>query len=163
MTTQPNHSEELSDCHQAPVKLVGGRGDFSNHDAGITMHYECTECGEACDIANYSDDEVNIEVIAYPAGSRFIGPGDDVVISAEKLQAYVQQEAEKAYEQGRIAEAKACEQARRHDVKKEVLKGQIEELNRIHKEVVNNNVAGPVKWEIEDRLTSLKAKEATHE
>jgi hypothetical protein len=43
--------QELSACHHAPVKLVGGHGDFSDHEEGITMHYECTECHEPCDIA----------------------------------------------------------------------------------------------------------------
>lgn len=33
----------LSDCHDAPVKAVAG-------DEG-TSHYECTECGEACDFS----------------------------------------------------------------------------------------------------------------
>lgn len=59
MTTQPNHSDLLSACHHAPVKLVGGRGDFSDHEAGITMHYVCTFDNQPCDIANYSDDEID--------------------------------------------------------------------------------------------------------
>lgn len=33
---------ELSNCHKAPVKVVGG-------DEG-TNHYECTKCGKACDL-----------------------------------------------------------------------------------------------------------------
>lgn len=41
---------ELSKCCKAPVKLVGGRGDFSDHEEGITMHYECSRCGEMCDL-----------------------------------------------------------------------------------------------------------------
>lgn len=41
---------DLSDCCQAPVKLVGGRGDFNDHEEGITMHYECSRCGEMCDL-----------------------------------------------------------------------------------------------------------------
>lgn len=43
-------SNNLSSCHHAETKLVGGVGDFSDHEEGITMHYECTECGEACDL-----------------------------------------------------------------------------------------------------------------
>jgi hypothetical protein len=42
---------QLSNCHKAPVKLVGGTGDFSSHEKGITMHYQCSKCGEACDLA----------------------------------------------------------------------------------------------------------------
>lgn len=48
-------SEQTSDprsaCHNAPVKLVGGQGDFSDREEGITMHYECEQCHEACDLA----------------------------------------------------------------------------------------------------------------
>jgi hypothetical protein len=40
----------LSKCHQAPVKLAGGLGDFRDDDRAVTMHYECTKCGEACDL-----------------------------------------------------------------------------------------------------------------
>ena len=50
--THPLSNEaELSNCHNAPVKLVGGTGDFSDHEEGITMHYECASCGEPCDLA----------------------------------------------------------------------------------------------------------------
>lgn len=48
MTSSP--SNNLSSCHHAETRLVGGVGDFSDHEEGITMHYECTECGEACDL-----------------------------------------------------------------------------------------------------------------
>lgn len=58
-------SKPLSNCHQAPVKLVGGTGDFSDHDKGITMHYECTQCGKACDI----DDSNNKELASQPKPS----------------------------------------------------------------------------------------------
>jgi hypothetical protein len=34
-------------------------------------------------------DELNIKSVQYPAGSRFIGPGDDVVMSAAKLEKYI--------------------------------------------------------------------------
>jgi len=42
---------DKSRCCNAPTKLVGGIGDFSDHDEAITMHYECTKCGIACDLA----------------------------------------------------------------------------------------------------------------
>lgn len=38
MTTKANPDKELSDCCQAPVEVVGR----------TTMHYECTQCHEAC-------------------------------------------------------------------------------------------------------------------
>jgi len=40
--------KHLSDCHEAPVVVVGG-------DEG-TNHYECTYCGNACDIRSEYDD-----------------------------------------------------------------------------------------------------------
>lgn len=43
------NNQKLSKCHKAPVKLIGGTGDFSDHEEGITMHYECEKCGEPCD------------------------------------------------------------------------------------------------------------------
>lgn len=52
MTTQTKGNPPLSACHQASVKLVGGVGDFSDTDEGITMHYECSECGQPCDLYN---------------------------------------------------------------------------------------------------------------
>lgn len=55
---------------------------------------------------NHSDDEPAFEVIAYPAGSRFIGPGDDVVISAEKLRLYVQQEVLKGWRRADLNDPK---------------------------------------------------------
>lgn len=43
------------------------------------------------------------------------------------------------------------------DVVRLVLEARIAaELNRIWKTAVDNNVAGPVKWEIEDRLQALR-------
>lgn len=42
-------SGERSLCHNAPVKVVGG-GDFNDQDRAITMHYECTECDQSCDL-----------------------------------------------------------------------------------------------------------------
>lgn len=47
------------------------------------------------------------------------------------IQAYVQQETEKAYDKGRIAEAKVCEQAQRHDGKQAVLKGRIDSIDKV--------------------------------
>lgn len=43
---------ELSNCHNAPVKLVGGTIgiDFSDQEEGVTMHYECSKCLKPCDI-----------------------------------------------------------------------------------------------------------------
>lgn len=39
----------------------------------------------------------------------------------------------------------------------ETAKARIDELNHIWKEVVNHDIAGPVKWEIEDRIAALSA------
>lgn len=107
MTTQPNHNKPLSACHHAPVKLVGGRGDFSDHEAGITMHYECTECGKAGDIANHSDDELDAILQDAFMGlwmrnedGSFVALDDkyDILKGGLKaaIQAYVQQEVLKA-------------------------------------------------------------------
>lgn len=38
----------LSDCHNARVYIVGGAGDFSDYQGGITLHYTCDECKEMC-------------------------------------------------------------------------------------------------------------------
>lgn len=47
-------------------------------------------------------DDLDIEFISYPAGSRFIGLGDDVVISAEKLENYIKDKV-----QSKLTELKA--------------------------------------------------------
>ena len=46
---------EKSKCCKAPVKVVSGEPDFIGWGDGITMHYECTKCHEACDIAQPDD------------------------------------------------------------------------------------------------------------
>lgn len=46
----PDTSPQLSKCHQAPVELSGGVGDFSDSDRVMTMHYVCTECKQPCDL-----------------------------------------------------------------------------------------------------------------
>lgn len=49
---QPEQTTDpLSACHSAPVKLVGGQGDFSDHEEGITMHYECSVCSQPANLA----------------------------------------------------------------------------------------------------------------
>jgi len=55
-------SKHLSACHKAPTILRGGIGDFSDHDEVVTMHYECTECHEPCDIwvdSTSADDQLD--------------------------------------------------------------------------------------------------------
>lgn len=54
MNTNPTDDKSL--CHQAPVIVVGGRGDFNDNDKGITLHYECTECHQPCDLYAPTDD-----------------------------------------------------------------------------------------------------------
>lgn len=48
--------QSLSNCHKAPVKVVGGAGDFSDNDRAVTMHYECSSCGEPCDVVDLKTD-----------------------------------------------------------------------------------------------------------
>jgi len=43
------------------------------------------------------------------------------------------------------------------------LSGAIEELERIYREIVKNDIAGPVKWETDDRLTHLRDQLNTKE
>lgn len=43
-------TEPRSACHNAPVKLSGGQGDFSDQDEVVTMSYICTVCGQPCDL-----------------------------------------------------------------------------------------------------------------
>lgn len=38
-------------------------------------------------MSKQADEDLNLEVVEYPEGTRFIGPGDDVVISAAVLKA----------------------------------------------------------------------------
>lgn len=43
---------EHSNCCNAPVHAVGEDDDFDIGGSGeaVTMHYECTQCGNACDV-----------------------------------------------------------------------------------------------------------------
>lgn len=41
---------ELSKCHKAPVRVVSGDDSDIGNTEGVTNHYECTECGQACDL-----------------------------------------------------------------------------------------------------------------
>lgn len=56
LTTQSSEPNPISKCHNAPTTLEGGLGDFKDSDRPVTMHYECTECHEACDVAIASAD-----------------------------------------------------------------------------------------------------------
>ena len=42
-------NKQLSQCCSTPVKTVGS-GDFHEKDRVCTMHYECNECGQPCNI-----------------------------------------------------------------------------------------------------------------
>lgn len=79
-------------------------------------------------------DDPNIEFREYPSGARFIGPGDDVVISAAKLEAFIEVERLKAEKVG---------------------------LERTNKWTLNAslNHASRTKWEryYTDRLTEINA------
>lgn len=45
------HDDFLSKCHNAPYRSVGGITDFiGDKGEGVTMHAECTKCGEPCDL-----------------------------------------------------------------------------------------------------------------
>jgi hypothetical protein len=60
MKPNPIDPTYLSDCHNAPVYATGGAGDFKDSDRGITMHYECTECKQACNFhAKDTDTELD--------------------------------------------------------------------------------------------------------
>jgi hypothetical protein len=39
----------LSPCCHAPCYIECGRPDFVGDRTGITQHYACSACGEACD------------------------------------------------------------------------------------------------------------------
>lgn len=48
--TELGGKQYLSDCHQAPTRSVGGRGDFRDEDTPITMSLECTVCDQPCNL-----------------------------------------------------------------------------------------------------------------
>lgn len=150
-----NHSDELSACHRAPVKLVGGVGDFSDHEEGITMHYICTTCGKPCNIATHGDEELD-EILQKFKDDHFEGffgngkPADAIRTHNEAktaLQTYVQQE---------------------------VLKGRIDELDKARitwlkhtKDFMFDSSPETLKrvWNgmVDDRIAALKAEGATHD
>ncbi len=135
---------KLSKCHEAPCKLVGGIGDFSDHEEGITMHYECTECGQPCDfhipnekaIKDVYKDNADFDgseeiLIPYEAIEEILAAHHKAVTAAydkgREFGAATAQAAQKssdmqvetliqaAYERGRIAEAKVCQETKSHD------------------------------------------------
>lgn len=79
--TEPN---KLSKCHNAPV-TIEGVGDFIDGDKVVTMHYQCTECGEACDVDYYAADGVGRKPLSEPTNLSGASPNTPQTQTLEEI------------------------------------------------------------------------------
>ena len=62
---------QRSKCCLAAVKVVDAEPFFEGDAQGVTMHYECTNCGNACDIDSPPPSNLPDELKSYDSIKMF--------------------------------------------------------------------------------------------